>query len=180
MSSYRPFAPHHFGLIFRQDPTTKALVAPPWAGDECSSISIPVPGTVTEHPIQNSPEYGFDGRLPGARVLNATVTVHLNSRPWHPRILDWIGPGKIDKAITELRQIVEAGQPVAVLFRGANLIRNVVIESMDPQYSDETYSCVVSLVMKPVRIVNLLQVPLEQDEDLLALGSQQSLTIGTI
>lgn len=175
--SFKFFAPHHRGLIIRQDRTTGALVGPVWAGDEVTDLQLGSPGQVATHPLQSGRVGPTDARIAQPRTISASMRISARGSLTHPRP-DWIGPFRVQQALDELRQIVDEGQPIACLFRGGDLLRDYVIESPTISLPLGSAEALISLTMVHVRVVTLRTVPVEQDADLLSLGSQVAASIG--
>ena len=174
--SLRPFAPHHYGVILRQDPTTGAFLSPVWAADEVLEVTMPVSGQVAQHPVQRGGLGPSDVRIRNPETLNVQLRVVNALSLQHPRI-DWV-ESRAERAVAELREIVDAGEPVSVLVRGFDLLRDYVIENAQIAWAREQAEAQISLTLTRVRQVTLALVPVEQDADLLAQGSQLQATIG--
>jgi hypothetical protein len=172
-------APHHFGIVIRQDPVTGALRTPVWAADEVTDVQDTVGGQVVSHAIQLGGQGPWDVRIrqPSQISVSFRISNALNLK--HPRP-DASGPDRAKRLAQELREIAEAGQPVALLVRGHDLLRNYVMESPTFTFAREVAEASIQVTFTHVRAVSLAFVPVEQDADLQALGSQLQASIGTL
>lgn len=176
--SFRFGAPHHFGILVRQEPTTGALVGPVWAADEVMDVQAGYPGQAAQHPTQGGGIGPSDVYLPAPETLGLSLRVSDLKRIRHPRP-DWNAGPRIQRAVQELRDLRDEGRPLAVLVRGFDgLLRDFVLENFQVQIGREAAEATISAQLVRVRTVTLRTVPVEQDADLLALGSQVQATIG--
>lgn len=176
--SLRPYAQHHFGLVIRQDPVTGALLTPVWAGDEVLSVADSYPDEIATHPLEKGGIGPTDAVLLHPAELQVQIRISNAYRVAHPRP-DWIGADRAQRAVAELREIQRQRQPVAVLVRGHNLLRNYLLGPIQASWPLDKREVTVSFTVREARLVTLQTSAVEQDGDLLAVGSQ-SVELGAI
>ena len=82
------------------------------------------------------------------------------------------------RLVEEIQEIARIGQPVSVLVRGFDLLPSRVIENVQVTFARETAEATIQATFVEVRQVTLSFAPVEQDADLVAMGSQAQATIG--
>lgn len=174
--SLRPFAPHHYGIVVREDPIFGYLT-PVWAADEVVDVTAQVPGQVVQHAIQSGGLGPSDVRIRAPESLTVTFRISEAYSPLHPRP-EIFGPGRALRLVEEIQEIARIGQPVSVLVRGFDLLPSRVIENVQVTFARETAEATIQATFVEVRQVTLSFAPVEQDADLVAMGSQAQATIG--
>ena len=172
--SLRPFAPHHYGIVIREDPIFGYLT-PVWAADEVVDVTAQVPGQVVQHAIQSGGLGPSDVRIRAPESLTVTFRVSEAYSPLHPRP---VGTGRALRLVEEFQEIARIGQPVSVLVRGFDLLPSRVIENVQVTFAREVAEATIQATFVEVRQVTLSFAPVEQDADLVAMGSQTQATIG--
>ena len=173
--SFAPFAPNHLGYIIPIDQATGALLTPVWAADDVSSVVVTDARDIVTHPLQGGGIGPTDAVVEHPTELSVSCSVRNivsgTIALAHPR-RDWIGSSRAMRAAQELRQLADAGQPVALLLRGFDLLRGYVIGNLTITPSGDFAQIDITYNAREVRIVSLTTVEVEQDADLVALGSQ--------
>ncbi len=173
--SLQEFAKHHHGIIIRQQRETGLLVSPVWAGDYVESVSVSDPAEIATHPLQNGVSGPTDAVLLRPKEISFTIKVSnaisAISLLQHPRP-DIFGPERAQRIVEELYEIRDEREPVTILLRGNAPFRNYGLGSISVDWPLDRLECTISCTARALRIVTLGVSAVDQDADLVAVGSQ--------
>lgn len=169
--SFRPFFPGHFGIVIAHDPTTRALGAM-WAADEVlGDVSTSHPAEVPQHPVETGGAALTDVVLRGPSEMRVSFLLSNAQTPGHPAPT-YAPPDRALKLRDAFLELADRASTVAVLVRGHGLLFYRAIGTVDERIAGDSESIILDVTFTPLRLESLQAVPVSQDADLLALGSQ--------
>lgn len=167
---FSPSNPGHWGIVIPEDPLTGAF-GRLWAGDEVMDITYSLPGQTVRHPVERGVGGPTDVVLRDPPTLTCTIRCMSVYQGPHPR-LDFFGPTRAGQMATEFEALAERGEPVAVLVRGLPLLSKRLIGNVTMTAPSDAEVIEIQCEFTRMDDVTLEAVAVQQDADLIALGSQ--------
>lgn len=168
--SFGQGSPAHLGLVFPEDPRTGKL-GRMWAADACRGISTSTPRQVVRHAVENAPGGPTDVVLQEPEELTVTFVLSNCYDPRHLRP-DFVPPDRALRMKQAFQDMADRGQPVAVFVRGYPLLHLRAIANVQATVADDEEAILLNVTFGQLDLVTLQAVPVAQDADLVALGSQ--------
>lgn len=159
-----------FGLIFPQDLTTGALGIP-WVSDRVSGVAETSSAQTPHYTVEYSATGPTDTNLRDPPVISATFQCSNAIQPTSLRP-DFNRPGRAQAMADEFDALRDREGAVAVSLPGFPLLRDRTIGTTSRAVGDDLEEILITVEFARVDYATLQTVPVAQDADLLALGSQ--------